>query len=67
MATRLDQTTLGMVPYMKQSYFWALSQTIAEPYQLPSPLAVISQTEFLADYLALDTHNFESFDYLADI
>ena len=67
MATRLDQTTIDMVSYMKLSCFWALKQTIAEPYQLLGPLVDLCETRSLANCLVLDTHNFESFDYLADI
>jgi len=66
-ATRFDRTILGMVSYMKLSCFWALSQTVAEPYQLLGSLADLFETGSLADCLTLDTHNFESFDYFADI
>ena len=66
-ATRLDQTIVDMVSYMKLVNSWALSQSVIEPCQLPSSLADLSETAYIANCLTLDNLDSAFFDHLADI
>ena len=67
MATRLDQTILDMVSYMKLLCFGALNQIVAKPCQLPGSLADLSKTWLLIDCLTLGILDSAFFGYLADI